>query len=145
MPRFGPEQVPDDDIAVIYAYLQTLPQPANPIPSVLALITPEAGLATVRGTLRYSPDGAPAAGQQVVLLDAERTGDGQLRYIYRRLHLPAAVTDAQGQFVFEDVQPGTYALFYSLRESEVRSADGAVVAIQVGPGEIAEVEGFMPR
>ena len=78
MPRFGPDQVSESDIADIYAFLQTLPTPETRVPSVLANVTPEAGIGTIRGIIRYMESGKPAPDEQVFVVPASLNADGSL-------------------------------------------------------------------
>lgn len=143
MPRFGPNQVSEADVADIYAFLHTLPTPETRVPSVLANVTPEAGVGTVRGTIRYSDTGEPAADEQIYILPAAQKPDGSLTFNYLP-HLPAGTTDTRGQFEIADVEAQLYAVFYSRHEEPVRDADGNIVLVNVLPGEAAEIEGVIP-
>lgn len=142
MPRFGPDQVSETDIADIYAFLQTLPTPETQVPSVLAQVMPEAGIGTIRGTIRYADSSEPAADEQIFLVPAELDEDGSLVFNYVP-HLPAGTTNAQGEFNIADVEAELYAVFYSRAEEPVRDEGGNVVLVNVLPGEVTEVQGVI--
>lgn len=143
MPRFGPDQVSEADIADIYAYLHTLPTPEAPVPSILLQVTPETGIGTIRGIIRYAETETPAVGEEIYVVPAAENPDGSLSFTYLP-HLPAGVTDAGGRFEIADLEAGRYAVFYSRQEAPVRDAGGNLVLVNVLPGEVAEVEGFIP-
>jgi len=143
MPRFGPDQVSEADIADIYAYLHTLPTPEVPVPSILMQVTPEMSTGTIRGTIHYAETGTPAAGEEIYVVPATENPDGSLAFTYLP-HLPAGVTDAEGRFEVADLEAGLYAVFYSRQEAPVRDADGNMVLVNVLPGEVVEVEGRIP-
>lgn len=143
MPRFGPDQISEADIADIYAFLHTLPTPEVRIPSVLANVTPEAGIGTIRGTIRYRETGQPAANEQIYIVPASLNPDGSLAFSYLP-HLPAGTTDAQGRFEIADVEAQLYGVFYSRQEAPALDTEGNIVLVNVLPGEVAEVEGFTP-
>jgi hypothetical protein len=143
MPRFGPDQISEAEIADIYAFLHTLPTPQVQVPSVLANVTPEAGIGTLRGTIRYTGTDTPAADEQIYIVPAAQSPDGSLTFSYLP-HLPAGQTDAQGRFEIADVEARLYAVFYSRQEAPVRDSDGRIVLVNVLPGETAEIEGFIP-
>lgn len=143
MPRFGPDQVSESDIADIYAFLQTLPTPETRVPSVLANVTPEAGIGTIRGIIRYMESGKPAPDEQVFVVPASLNADGSLEFSYLP-HLPAGTTDTEGQFDIADVEAQLYAVFYSRQEEPVLDKNGDVALANVLPGEATEVEGFIP-
>lgn len=145
MPPFGTGQVSDDEIGDIYAYLQSLPLPENVVPSVLLSLTPSVvAPGIVRGTVYYLDEGNPPAPEELFIVPAVREGNA-VRYLFTTAHLPATQANGQGEFVFEQVEPGTYALFYTYREAEVVDASGGVIVVEVAPGETAIVdEGFIP-
>lgn len=143
MPRFGPDQVSETDIADIYAFLHTLPTPGVRVPSVLANVTPEVGIGTVRGTIRYRGTGEPAVDEQIYLVPAQESADGSLTFSYLP-HLPAGQTDAQGRFEIGDIEARLYAVFYTRQEAPVRDTAGRIVLVNLLPGGMVEVEGFIP-
>ncbi|MFQ5856715.1 MAG: c-type cytochrome [Anaerolineae bacterium] len=143
MPRFGPDQVSESDIADIYAYLHTLPTPQEPVPSVLANVTPETGIGTIRGTIVYGGTGRPAADEQIYVVPVAEKADGSLTFSYLA-HLPAGTTDAGGRFEIADVEAQLYGVFYTRQEAPVLDADGNIVLVNVLPGEVAEIEGLIP-
>lgn len=142
MPRFGPDQVSEADIADIYAFLRTLPTPQTRVPSVLITVTPEAGIGAVRGVIRYDT-GAPAADEQIYLVPATEAADGTLTFHYLP-HLPAGTTDAQGRFEIADLEARLYAVFYTRQEAPVQDVGGNIVLVSVLPGEVAEIAGVIP-
>ena len=143
MPRFGPDQVSEAGIADIYAFLQTLPKPQVTVPSVLANVTPEAGIGAIRGTIRYSDTGQPAVNEQIYVVGATENADGSLTFTYLA-HQPAGMTDSDGRFEITDVEAQLYGVFYSRQEAAVLDTAGNVLLVNVLPGEVAEVEGVIP-
>ena len=145
MPKFAPDQVSDDEIGDIYAFVQSLPMPENVVPSVLMSVTPSVITpGAIRGTVYYEGDGNHPAEEELFIVPAEREGNA-VRYLFTTAHLPAAQANEQGEFVFEQVEPGTYALFYTYSEAEVVDASGEVIIVDVAVGETAIIEdGFIP-
>ncbi len=143
MPRFGPEVVSEADIADIYAFLHTLPEPETQVPSVLANVTPEAGIGTIQGTILYRDTGQPAANEGIYVVPAAENADGTLSFTYLA-HLPAGTTDAHGRFEIADVEAQLYGVFYTRQEAPVLDANGDIALVNVLPGKVAEVEGFIP-
>jgi len=143
MPRFGPGQVSEAGIADIYAFLHTLPTPQVTVPSVLANVTPEAGIGAIRGAIRYADTGQPAANEQIYVVGATENADGSLTFTYLA-HQPAGMTDSDGRFEIADVEAQLYGVFYSRQEAAVLDRDGNVVLVNVLPNEVAEVEGIIP-
>jgi hypothetical protein len=143
MPRFGPDQLSEADIADIYAYLHTLPTPQTRVPSVLANVTPETGIGTIQGTIRYRETDQPAANEQIYVVPVVENADGTLAFTYLA-HLPAGTTDAQGRFEIADLKTQLYGVFYTRQEAPVFDVNGGIVLVNVFPGEVAEVEGVIP-
>lgn len=143
MPRFGPDQVSETGIADIYAFLQTLPKPQATVPSVLANVTPEAGIGAIHGTIRYSDTGQPATNEQIYVVAATEHADGSLTFTYLA-HQPASTTDSDGRFEIADVAAQLYGVFYSRQEAAVMDRDGNIVLVNVLPNEVTEVEGVIP-
>lgn len=143
MPRFGPDQVSEADIADIYAFLQTLPTPQATVPSVLANVTPEAGIGAIRGVIRYGDTGQPAANEQIYVVQATENADGSLTFTYLA-HQPAGTTDSDGRFEIADVEARLYGVFYSRQEAPILDTAGNVLLVSVLPAETAEVEGVIP-
>lgn len=143
MPPFGRDQLSETDIADIYAFLQTLPSPQAVVPSVLANVTPEAGSGTIRGIIRYSGTGQPAANEQIYVVGATENADGSLTFTYMA-HQPANTTDSDGRFEIADLRAQLYGVFYSRQEAPVLNEEGGVLLVNVLPNQTTEVEGVIP-
>jgi hypothetical protein len=104
----------------------TLATPSKPtiLPQATAIPSPEAGRSNITGVLTNGPNGEPAAGRIVYLLqinwDSARQ-DGF--YMFDEANSPSATTDANGSFLFRDVEARDYVLYAAYQGEEVLNGD----------------------
>ncbi|MBS1253485.1 MAG: hypothetical protein MAG451_02534 [Anaerolineales bacterium] len=117
MRSYGVIDVSDAELAAIYAYLQALPRPSHPVPSVLSQ-APSVPTGTVRGAVYYAGTRTPAPHFDIYILTAEIT-DGEPHYVYDTWFQPAATTNADGVFEMPLIREGYYVLFESRKIQEM--------------------------
>lgn len=143
MRSYGVSDASDAELAAIYAYLQTLPGLANPVPSVLSHV-PRTPTGTIRGVVYYAGTGTPVPDFDIYILAAEIT-DGELHYVYDTWFQPAATTNADGVFEMPLIREGYYVLFETRKMQEMTSQDGGAALVQVVAGQTTDVEVFVPK
>lgn len=143
MRSYGVADVSDADIAAIYAYLQTLPAPANVVPSVLSQI-PSALTGTIRGVVYYAGTRTPVPDFDIYLTAVE-IADGKRRYVYDTWFQPSTATNADGVFGMPLIREGYYVLFESRKMQEMTSQNGNIALVQVVAGQTTDVEVFVPK
>lgn len=143
MRSYGVADVSDADLAAIYAYLQTLPTPANVVPSVLIQV-PSAPTGTIRGVVYYAGTHTPVPDFDIYLTAVE-IADGKRRYVYDTWFQPSTSTNADGVFEMPLIREGYYVLFESRKMQEMTAQNGHIALVQVVAGQATDVEVFVPR
>lgn len=122
---------------------QVLPTSPLPTPSPEVMPGPDTGI--VRGTLQQAGSALPLE-ERMVYLASIIHGDGQPEFEVAKMNPandPRAALDADGSFVFTDVQPGKYALSTITPRGEsilLLSLDtGKDIIIEVKAGEFTDL------
>lgn len=113
----------------------------NDTPSEM-LPSPKPDLSIIHGKV-LSKDGSPLQNTSVRLADVYRGEDNDGAFALDEAFSPSALSDENGNFVFNNIKPGEYVLFFGSINSNymiVANKDGSAVVFKVSPNEVLKIE-----
>ena len=115
--------------------------PSTTVPTTTIIPSPEAGKASVTGRVLNS-SGEPVSNTSVRLAEVYPNEEGDAAFALDEAFSPAALTDNQGFFLFNNIPAGEYVLFVGSINTEfmiIQNSDGSAVVYNALPDEILEI------
>ena len=104
--------------------------------------SPEPDLATIHGRV-LSKEGSPLKNTSVRLADVYRGEDNDGAFALDAAFSPSALSDENGNYIFNNINPGEYVLFFGSINSNymiVANEDGSAIVYKVSANEVLEIE-----